>query len=141
MSTYTTPALVAAAALSALAAAGCEATFTPAEPVVTYYGGATLAPAPAVPVDIWAYPRVYYGGSYLYLVDGRWYQPTPSGWMTYRREPVELSRARTRIYASPGLNRRVVPRSPAYGYPRTNVPPPQPPVEYDRERTINPVRP
>ena len=49
--------LIAALALAAaLGATGCEATFTPANPVVPYYGGRLLAPAEVVPADIWAYP-------------------------------------------------------------------------------------
>jgi hypothetical protein len=125
----------------ALGVAGCEATFTPAEPVVTYYGGGVLAPVSAVPPDIWAYPRVYYGGSYVYLMNGAWYQPTRSGWMVYRREPVELSRERTRFYATPGRAPGPVYRGGGGYYPRgypaypAAPVPRQAPVELNRERT------
>ena len=141
--------IAALAVVAALGSAGCEATFTPANPSVAIYGR-FLAPAEVVPTDVWAYPHVYYGGSYVYLVDGLWYTPTSRGWMVYRREPVELSRERSRIYAAqpyeynpriyvnPRANPRIYvnpranPRIPPYGYP------PQPPVEYNRERNAAP---
>ena len=149
--------LIAALALAAaLGATGCEATFTPANPVVPYRGGRLLAPAEVVPADIWAYPHVVFGGRPVYLVDGLWYAPTSRGWMIYRREPVELSRERTRIYASQPynfrlrINPRANPRNPEYGYPGESAPPgsnaypgesapppPQPPVEYNRERNYS----
>ena len=130
-----TNAIIAAlAAACALGATGCEATFTPAEPVYAYADGAIVAPVAAVPADIGAYPRIYYGGTYVYLVNGSWYEPTRSGWVVFRREPVVLARERARIYASP----RVRP-SPAYGYPAPRpAPPVQEPYEYNRERTPNP---
>jgi hypothetical protein len=102
---------VALAAASALFAAGCEATFQPVEPA--FFETGAMTPAEVVPQDIWEYPRVYYGGTYAYLVGGRWYYPTASGWMVLRREPVELSRERTRI--QPDVPRRY--RAPSYGYP------------------------
>jgi len=103
------PGLVGACALlAALGSAGCEATFRPAELGIAVQESA-LVPAPWVPAEIWAYPHVVYGGSYAYLVDGAWYYPTPSGWMIFRREPVELSRQRTRLGQG---------RTPSYGYPR-----------------------
>jgi hypothetical protein len=117
--------IAALATVCALGAAGCEATFTPAEPAVIA--------ATVIPGDIWAYPHVYFGGTYVYLVDGSWYRPTPRGWVVYRREPVELSRERTRIYAAPGPPAR---RAPGYGYPRPL--PRREPYEYNRERTPNP---
>jgi hypothetical protein len=127
--------IAALAAACALGTAGCEATITPSAPVLAFEGG-VVAPVTAVPPDIWVYPHVYYGGGYVYLVNGSWYQPTRSGWVVFRREPVELSRQRTRIYASPR-----VPRTPTYGYPppaSRPPPPPQEPYEYGRERTPNP---
>jgi len=100
------------AAASALGAAGCEATFHTTEPfAVAFEREGLLVRAEVVPPDIWAYPHVYFGGTYVYLVDGLWYYPTPSGWMIFRREPVELSRERTRM----GQRRY---RSPYHGYPR-----------------------
>lgn len=130
MSSHTTIAALAAAC--ALAGAGCEATITPAAPAFAFEGS-LVAPATIVPADVWAYPRVYFGGSYAYLVNGAWYQETPRGWVVYRREPVELFRARTRIYASPA---RPSPRQPAYGYPRPA--PLEEPHEYGRSRTPQP---
>jgi len=132
------PTIAALAAVCALGAAGCSATFTPTEPVVAYSSGPAVVTATVVPDDIWAYPHVYFGGTYVYLVNGYWYQRTRRGWVVYRREPVELSRERTRIYASPGLRtpRGSVPSAPGYVYPRTY--PRREPYEYNRERTPNP---
>jgi hypothetical protein len=136
--------IAALATVCALGAAGCEATFTPTEPIVAYSSGPAVVTATVVPDDIWAYPRVYFGGTYVYLVNGYWYQPTRRGWVVYRREPVELARERTRLYAAPGQRWGVrpqtppsrVPTTPGYGYPRAY--PRQEPYEYNRERTPNP---
>jgi hypothetical protein len=104
--------VAAIAAASALGAAGCEATFHATEPfAVGYEQEGLLVRAQVVPSNIWAYPHVYYGGTYAYLVDGVWYYPTPNGWMVFRREPVELSRERTQL----GQGRF---RMPYHGYPR-----------------------
>lgn len=103
------------AALAILGVAGCEATFRPTRVNAAFDEEDALVRAEVVPPDIWVYPRVAYGDSYAYLVGGVWYIPTRSGWMVLRREPVELSRERTR------LDRRA-PRAPEYGYPRS--PPP-----------------
>jgi hypothetical protein len=114
--------------LSLLGSAGCEATFTP---MPAY----AVVPATDVPVDVWGYPRVYYGDSYVYLVNGLWYRPTPRGWVVFRTEPVELSRQRTRIYATPRRPSPAV-RAPVYGYPRPA--PLREPTEYERRRAPNP---
>jgi hypothetical protein len=123
---------IALAFVASLGAAGCEATFTPVEPVVATVD---FAPVATVPSDIWTYPRVYYGDSYVYLVNGAWYRPTPRGWVTFRREPIELSRQRTRIYASPRVR-----RTPVYGYPsqRQRPVPREEPRQFDRRRMPNP---
>jgi hypothetical protein len=130
VSRHTTLIVGAVLGACSLGAAGCEATITP--PVVAFQAD-VVAPVAVVPPDIYAYPRVYFGGAWAYLVDGFWYQPTPRGWVVFRREPVELARERTRIYAAP---RPIAPRTPAYGFP-----PPAPrrsPYEQGRERTPNP---
>ncbi len=108
-------AILGIAALAALGAAGCEATITPAEPVIGIhtYAEAPLMRATVVPEDIWDYPRVYFNGTWVYLVDGSWYLPSPRGWYVYRREPVELARERTRIYRAP----RPAPREQAPAMP------------------------
>ena len=54
--------------------------------------------AEVVPSNIHYYPRTYYGGRTVYLVDGRWYYPHRNTWVVYRREPVELQRYRVRYY-------------------------------------------
>ncbi|MFT3770893.1 MAG: hypothetical protein QM820_36200 [Minicystis sp.] len=99
------------ASAAALATAGCEATLHPSGPfAVTYADGNLLVRAEVVPPNIWAYPHVRYGRTFVYLVDGVWYYPSPDGWMIFRREPVELSRERTQM----GQGRY---RAPYYGYP------------------------
>jgi hypothetical protein len=100
------------AAAILLAGSGCTATFTPEPVTVTYRE--PVVEAQAVPVDIYTYPRVFYGGTYVYLVDGRWYAPSPRGWVVYRQEPRELNRYRVRIQSSP----RYQQRAPVYAAPR-----------------------
>ncbi len=51
--------------------------------------------ATAVPVDIETYPHVVYRGSVAYYVGDRWYYRTPTGFVVFRHEPVELVRYRT----------------------------------------------
>jgi len=131
VSTHATFAFLAAACV--LGALGCEATFTPAEPVFSVSGGGLVVRAVEVPPDVLSYPRVSFDGGYVYLVNGLWYQPTPRGWVVYRREPVELARQRTRIYAAPRGG--VLPRAPAYGFPPERRQPREEPREYGRERT------
>src|SRR5262249_35682097 len=114
--------LGALAAISLLGAAGCVATVEPRPVAVTYEP--TVVDAATVPVDIYAYPRVYFGGSYVYLVNGRWYFPSARGWMAYRQEPRELSRRRVRIERTP----RGFPPPPVYSFPRER------PRERQRER-------
>jgi hypothetical protein len=130
VSSHATFAVLAAAC--AFGSLGCEATFTPAEPIFSVSGGGMVVRATAVPPDVWSYPRVYYDGGYVYLVNGLWYEPTPQGWVVYRREPVELARQRVRLYAVPRGD--VLPRTPAYSYPPYRGQPRQSPEEYGRER-------
>lgn len=106
-------ALVALVALFGLPA--CEATFTP-QPVTLAYAR-TVVPAQVVPYDIYAYPHVYFGDTWVYLVDGTWYFPTDEGWMMYREEPRELGRYRTQMQRSPGYYEPPTYQSPDYGYP------------------------
>jgi hypothetical protein len=85
-------------------------------------GFATIYPE-TVPANVYAYPHVWYEGSYAYLVGNRWYYPTTSGWVVLRSEPPELYRYRS-----------------TWGYPRGPVdygrtyrqaaPPAPPPYEY-----------
>jgi hypothetical protein len=81
VSSHATFAVLAAAC--AFGALGCEATFTPVEPVFSVSGGLVVR-ATSVPPDVWSYPRVYYDGGYVYLVNGLWYELTPQG---CRRRP------------------------------------------------------
>jgi hypothetical protein len=123
--------MIAGTALAAsFGAAGCTATITPSEPIVASWEADMVAPVTVVPPGIYARPRVFYHGAFAYLEGGFWYQPTPRGWVVFRREPAELARERVRIYAAP---RPVAPRSPAYGFPQQA--PPAAPFEYGRERT------
>jgi len=71
-----------------------------------YDDGAVVATD--VPWDIEYYPRVWYGGSYVYLVNGRWYAPRGRGWVRFGHEPGYLAHYRqhyTRMY---GAGRPVV---------------------------------
>jgi hypothetical protein len=101
---------------------------TPACAVRAYpptIGGYATVYADNVPVDIYTYPHVYYGGSYAYLVGDRWYYPSGGGWVVMRGEPPELYRYRSTYVrrappAYPGYRRGYEPRQyapPAYGYP------------------------
>ena len=99
---------VALAGLAALAAAGCEATFTPRPITATWDTGAVwYVEAPA---NVSRYPRVWYGDHWVYLVDGAWYAPTARGWTILREEPRELGRYRTQY--EPGPWRRYEPSPP-----------------------------
>jgi len=55
--------------------------------------------ASSVPAEIETYPQVYYKGSVAYYVGNRWYWRTHAGFVTFRREPVELVRYRTAFRA------------------------------------------
>ncbi len=46
------------------------------------------------PPVYYAYPSVWYRGSYVYLIDGAWYVQRGSRWYRYREEPRELGRYR-----------------------------------------------
>jgi hypothetical protein len=83
-------------ALSALGTTGCGAMLTATLPTPELYGYAVVD-ASAVPVSIDAYPHVYWNGAYAYLVDGRWYYPTDSGWVVFREEPRDLYQYRIAI--------------------------------------------
>lgn len=105
-------------------AVGCTATLQTGTPNV---GGYDVVYADAVPVSIDAYPAVEYRGRLAYLVDGRWYWPTDSGWVMFVEEPPELSTYRTRVQSAP---RAVPPPAVEYGYPRDR---PTRPREIHRE--------
>lgn len=110
----------AAAILAALSTTGCEATFHPGEPMsaTISYDASEMEPARVVPRDIWDHPRVFYGGTYAYLVNGRWYFPTNRGWMVFRREPIELSRQRTYLGRAPSRGPSCDCPPPTDGFPR-----------------------
>lgn len=103
---------LAAAALGAGAAliAGCLGTVGAEGFIVS---GHPAVRAEVVPVEITAYPRVYFRGTYAYLVDGRWYYPTNHGWVVFEEEPAELRRYRHTFRRSP----RYVPER-ELSYPR-----------------------
>ncbi len=101
-------ALTALAGLTALGAAGCEATFSPAPLTTSWEVGAAWVAVP--PNDIARYPHVWYEDRWIYLVDGNWYAPTPRGWIILRDEPRELGRYRE--YYEPGPPRRYEPTPP-----------------------------
>jgi hypothetical protein len=105
-------ALAAFAMLSALGAVGCRARLAP-EPVYFEARVPTVVRADAVPYSIESYPRMIYGGTYVYLVDGRWYYPTTRWYYVYHVEPPSLARARVRIQADPRFRERA-PRATRY---------------------------
>jgi len=87
-----------------------EITLRPPAPSVTVYIYGTPAErVRTVPSRIEEYPRVPYGASYAYLVDGTWYYRSPEqGWVRFQEEPRELRRYRVE---------QPPPRQPTYGYP------------------------
>jgi hypothetical protein len=101
-------------AVTLLGATGCMATVQPEPVTLTYEYDSPVVEASVVPIDIRAYPRVYYSGGYVYLVDGRWYYPTARGWMIYRDEPRELRHYRAQVERSP----RYRPPPTVYAYPQ-----------------------
>ncbi|WP_437675474.1 hypothetical protein [Sorangium sp. So ce131] len=93
--------LAALVALALLGATGCAAEIhtRAAAPATVRYEEVTVYEEPVVhvaaaPVYIETYPRVYYRGTYVYYVDGRWYYPSRHGWVYYRDEPRALVRYR-----------------------------------------------
>ncbi|WP_155798142.1 hypothetical protein [Sorangium cellulosum] len=89
--------LAALVALALLGATGCAAEVhtRAAAPATVTYEEVTVYEEPVVhvataPAYIETYPRVYYRGSYVYYVDGRWYYPSRNGWVYYRAEPRAL---------------------------------------------------
>ncbi|WP_438006150.1 hypothetical protein WME89_47290 [Sorangium sp. So ce321] len=107
-----TRSVLAAAALVAGASLlmGCLGTVATEGFVVSGYPAVR---AEAVPVEIAAYPRVYFRGTYAYLVGDEWYYPTNRGWVVFEEEPVELRRYRHTYRESP----RHVPER-ELGFPR-----------------------
>src|SRR5262249_51543907 len=81
-----------------------------------FVGGYATVYAAGVPPDIYAYPHVYYQGSYAYLVGDQWYYPYSGRWVELRSEPPALYRyrigyprggyygGRFRRYYQPGVN-------------------------------------
>ena len=67
-----------------------------------------VATAEYVPPHVEVYPREYYGGHVVYLVDDRWYYQDGPRWVYYQREPEPLVRRRVVIRSA-----QVVHRAPA----------------------------
>jgi hypothetical protein len=103
------PALTLGAAAALMV--GCAGTLS-TEGYAVY--GHPVVRAELVPVEISAHPRVYYGGTYAYLVGGVWYYPTDRGWVIFEEEPAELRRFRESYRSSP----RYVPPERELGFPR-----------------------
>jgi hypothetical protein len=53
------------------------------------------------PAHVHTYPRTYYEGRPVYLIDGRWYFQERGRWVYYREEPDTLDRERTYIEQAP----------------------------------------
>jgi hypothetical protein len=91
------------AVLTSVAIGGCAITVRSEGRAVVH--GHPVARAEVVPVEIATNPRVYYRGSYAYLVGARWYYPTAQGWVVFREEPTELARYRVEIDRGARLGR------------------------------------
>jgi hypothetical protein len=92
-----------------LGAAGCYAgvgtrAAVYSEPVV--YTDPSVVVVQTVPAEIERYPRHYYRGSYVYLVDGQWYVRSSGRWVVYRSEPRDLARVRVSYEAKYGRHYR-----------------------------------
>lgn len=93
--------LAALVAVTLLCATGCAAEVhtRAATPATVSYQEVTVYEEPVVhvataPAYIETYPRVYYRGTYVYYVNGRWYYPSHTGWVYYYDEPRALVRYR-----------------------------------------------
>ena len=76
-----------------------------------------------VPAHIEVYPRTYYEGRTVYLVDNRWYYHDGARWAYYQQEPEPLYRHRTYIHQAPPANRRYVASPPVRTAPAAVAPP------------------
>jgi hypothetical protein len=90
-------------AMGGVAAAACTAEVQ-TRPVAV----AEVEEVDDAPPDVEAYPRTYYEGHVVYLVNDRWYYPRHGRWVYYRREPAELVRRRPYVQQAPPA-RRVAP--------------------------------
>jgi hypothetical protein len=117
--------LAAAGALAALVAGCTDESYPPT------VAGYTTVYADTVPPGIYGYPRIAYGGSYVYLVDRRWYYPAGHRWVIIQGEPPELYRYRTTYVQGPPVYR---PAPPPY-QPRQTAPP----AEYGYPPPARPV--
>jgi hypothetical protein len=102
MRVKTTSILAAAAITITVALGGC--TYRAAYPTTGY------VELSSAPVDVSGYPRRYYDGRTVYLVDDRWMYPDSNRWVYYQQEPPYLTQQRTYI--------RQAPPAYPYGYPR-----------------------
>jgi hypothetical protein len=64
-----------------------------------------------VPVEIESYPSYAYGGSSVYLVEGRWYRRAGGRWVVYRAEPRQLATVRVSYEARYGRHYRPRPEN------------------------------
>jgi hypothetical protein len=64
-----------------------------------------VMPVEVVPVNIDSYPRAYYRGSLVFLVDGHWYTRVKGRWGVLRTEPRELTEHRV-IHERRRMDRR-----------------------------------
>jgi hypothetical protein len=85
---------------------GCLARVSTASAVVVDEPVVEVA---TVPVTIESYPRHYYRGAYVYLVDGRWYYRASGRWVVYRTEPQALVNVRVGYQAKLGTHYRPSP--------------------------------
>jgi len=77
--------------LFALLATGCYAEATTGAVVATEY----------VPAHVDVYPREYYDGHVVYLINDHWYYHDGARWVYYRQEPEVLVRRRVVVHQAP----------------------------------------
>jgi hypothetical protein len=86
-----------------MGAVGCVARATTAAAVVV---DEPVVEVTTVPVMIESYPRHYYRGAYVYLVDGRWYYRASGRWVVYSTEPQALASVRVGYETKLGRHHR-----------------------------------
>ena len=97
------PWMLAAGLACMLGASGCVAHATTAAAVTV---DEPVVEVETVPVEIESYPRHYYQGEYVYLVDGQWYYRRRGHWVVYTVEPRALVNVRVGYQARFGAHYR-----------------------------------
>jgi hypothetical protein len=110
---YSRPRMILALGAVVLGCAGCyvhggvRGTVAYQEPTIEV--APVLVDVESAPVEVESYPSYAYGGSSVYLVDGRWYRQSAGHWGVYRDEPRALATVRVSYETKYGRHYR--PRS------------------------------